>query len=471
MKVIPVILCGGVGTRLWPLSRRQYPKQFLPLFDKQSLFNLTLSRIKRLQDLTVDRLTLLSPIIITNENHRFLVSSALNDMDMQADIILEPMGKNTAISLTLAALYAKENYRDCVLVVLPADHFFDDNEKFIDAVLQSVIKAENDAFSIIGIKSKDANTAYGYIKANSNQVMQFIEKPSKKDAEIYVQKGYFWNMGIVCTKASYWLSAIDFYQPQIYELSVLAWQDKKVDNLFIRPCEQEFLDIPEVSIDYAVLEKCPKDNKFVICFNEYQGMWSDLGSWDAILQMLGDDDGNAFLAQTMSYDTKNSLTYSDKPVVMLGVDDVMLIDTPDVLLLCHQSKAQFVKNIMDDLQKTHANLLENHRKVYRPWGWYDSIETSERFKVKRICVNPKASLSLQKHYHRSEHWVVVKGTALVNCDNQEMLVGENQSVYIPLGAIHRLSNPGIIPLEMIEVQSGSYLEEDDIVRFDDVYGR
>lgn len=470
-KIVPIILCGGVGTRLWPLSRSRHPKQFLKIFGNFSLFEQTLLRIRSIQEAKSLGFDVLTPIVVTQENQRFLVSSAIKDVDIKADVILEPIGKDTAASLTLAALYAKQNYGDCVTVVLPADHFFDDNKLFVDSIIKAIIQATDYNFSILGTKAIFANTAYGYIKMDNERVVQFIEKPSKKDAETYVSLSYFWNMGIVCTSVAHWLSAIEYYQPIIFENSSLAWQNKTVDGDFIRPCKDYFNKIPKNSIDYAVLENCSQDNRFTLCMSEYKGIWSDLGSWDSVLDMFCDEEGNAFLAEVVSQETKNSLAYSHKPVVMLGVENVVVIDTPDVLLVCDKSKTQLIKQMTDEVKKINPRLLDDHRKAYRPWGWYDITDESERFKVKRIHVNPKSSLSLQKHYHRAEHWVVVKGTALVECDKKEVLVSENQSIYIPLGSIHRLSNPGIIPLEMIEVQSGSYLEEDDIVRFDDFYGR
>ena len=485
ITVVPVILCGGSGTRLWPLSRESYPKQFLKLAGEHSLFQQT---IIRLASLTQNKLRVEKPIIVTNESHRFLVLDQLHQIDHSAEIILEPVAKNTAPSLTLAALQANELYEDAVLIVLPADHAINDNDDFCSTLNNAVsaVTANKIKIATLGVKPSYAETGYGYIECQTDstefsyhKIARFVEKPNLKLAQQYTeQSNFYWNSGVFIVKSQFWLTAIEKFDNDIYAGVSSAWQSKKLDLPFIRPNAELFKAIPSNSIDYAVIEPCTnsiKDDHQLGMF-ELTTAWSDLGTWQAVNDYQktdnADNDDNVWLGDVIGIDTSNCYVHTEQRLVsLLGVEDLIVVDTDDALLIAHKSHSQDVKKIVNQLNEDKRVEANTHRRVYRPWGWYQSIDECERFKVKRICVQPKASLSLQKHHHRAEHWVVVKGTAEVLCDDQTMLLSENQSTYIPLGAVHRLSNPGSIPLEMIEVQSGSYLEEDDIIRLEDNYGR
>lgn len=476
--ITPVILCGGSGTRLWPLSRKGFPKQFLTIFGENSLFQLSAQRALNLKNQNIDSNPL---IVVSNEEHRFLVSEQLRELDVSSSLsILEPEGRNTAPALTLAALAALENNTDPVLVVTPADQTITDNSRFESAMLEAVQEAANDKIVILGIQPDYPHTGYGYIKCkpsnesnSSKNVEAFVEKPDKITAESYLKEGtYYWNAGIFIVKASRWLEAIKYFRPDISSRSESAWNRKKIDSSFIRPEKNEFIKIPSDSIDYSVIEKCP-GSKFELKMVCLDAGWSDLGSWDAVWESSPKDDkNNSFSGDVIASGSKNTLAYSTSRLVSLvGVDNLCVIETPDAVMISDMSKCQDIKNIVRSLEEQQREELGFHRKVHRPWGWYDSIDAEDRFKVKRIQVKPKSSLSLQMHHHRAEHWIVVKGTAEIICDDKKTLLSENQSTYIPLGSKHRLINPGTIPLEIIEVQSGSYLGEDDIVRFDDNYGR
>lgn len=482
--VVPVILCGGSGTRLWPLSRESYPKQFLKLAGAHSLFQQTLLRIK---SLTQADLTIQEPIIVTNEAHRFLVLDQLHQIDQSAEIILEPVGKNTAPSLTLAALKATELYENGVLIVLPADHAINDNDDFCSTLNNAVsaVTANKIKIGTLGIKPTYAETGYGYIEcqiesteSSYHKIARFVEKPNLKLAQQYIeQSNFYWNSGVFIIKSQFWLTAIEKFDSDIFEGTASAWYNKKLDTPFIRPNADLFQAIPSNSIDYTVIEPCTStDSNYQLGMFELASGWSDLGTWEAVSDYQktdnADTDGNVWLGDVIGIDTANCYVHAEQRLIsLLGVDDLIIVDTDDAILIANKSRSQDVKKIVSQLKKDKRVEATTHQKVHRPWGWYQSIDESERFKVKRICVKPKASLSLQKHHHRAEHWVVVKGTAEVLCGEQTMLLSENQSTYIPLGAVHRLSNPGSIPLEMIEVQSGSYLEEDDIIRLEDDYGR
>ena len=483
--VIPVILCGGSGTRLWPLSRESYPKQFLKLAGEHSLFQQTLLRLKSLNQVNM---TVQAPIIVTNEAHRFLVLDQLHQIDQSATIILEPIAKNTAPSLTLAALQANELYDNAVLVVLPADHTISNDDDFcatLTAAISAVIAADI-VIATLGVTPTYAETGYGYIecqtvdtKLNYHKVARFVEKPNLQRAQAYIeQSNFYWNSGVFIVKSQFWLAAIEKFDNDIYIGVASAWQTKKLDTPFIRPNAELFIAIASNSIDYAVIEPCTTSTEvnYELGMFKLANGWSDLGTWQAVSDYQSTDnantDNNVWLGDVIGIDTSNCYVHAEQRLVsLLGVEDLIVVDTDDALLIAHKSHSQDVKKIVNKLNKDKRVEANTHRRVYRPWGWYQSIDECERFKVKRICVQPKASLSLQKHHHRAEHWVVVKGTAEVLCDDKTMLLSENQSTYIPLGAVHRLSNPGNIPLEMIEVQSGSYLEEDDIIRLEDNYGR
>lgn len=470
LNVIPVILAGGVGTRLWPVSRESNPKQFLSLADSQySLFQQTVLRAMLLKHST-------EPIIVGNELHRFLILDQLHQVKQNAQIILESSPKNTAPSLTLSALCAVEQYSDAILLVMPADHVIESEQKFqktIEIAVQQVLQ-NVELIVTLGVVPHKAETGYGYIQyecatADYYQVKQFVEKPDSQTAEKYLDQGnYLWNAGIFILKASTWLKAIAQYDLSISEHCQKSWLEKSYDVPFIRPEKSYFEQIVGNSIDYAVIEHCPNE-QFNVQVVPLDAGWNDLGSWQAVAEQSITQQGQS--DKQIVIDSTDCLVYSDRLVALVGVKDLIVVETSDAILVVDKHSSQKVKNVVEQLHTQGRNEHLIHRKVHRPWGWYDSIEQAERFKVKRICVKPKASLSLQKHYHRAEHWIVVKGTAEVQCGDKTMILTENQSTYIPLGEIHRLSNPGYIPLEIIEIQTGSYLEEDDIVRFADDYGR
>jgi mannose-1-phosphate guanylyltransferase/mannose-6-phosphate isomerase len=474
----PVILCGGSGTRLWPLSRSGFPKQFLCLTGDDSLFQ---QAAKRLRVLGEQGDVVSEPIIICHEDHRFLAQEQLREAGIGLGAaLLEPVGRNTAPALTMAALHAIELGLDPILVVTPADQTVTDSEAFTFAMHQAIKSAEAGGIVILGIQPDRPETGYGYIKAISgvtrgavSQVEKFVEKPDSKTAQHYLAEGgYYWNAGMFVLKASVWIKALKEFRPDIANATQTAWQSKTSDAKFVRPGKEEFAAVPSESIDYAVMEHCP-GSPFAIHMVALDAGWSDLGAWDAVWGVLPKDaQGNAHVGDVLLTDSHNSLVQAtSRLVTLVGVRDLVVIETPDAVMVADKTRSQEVKHIVAALQKNGREEHTLHRKVHRPWGWYDSIDEAERFKVKRIMVKPGASLSLQKHHHRAEHWIVVKGTAEITNGDKVMLLTENQSTYIPLGEVHRLANPGSIPLEIIEVQSGSYLGEDDIVRFEDTYGR
>jgi mannose-1-phosphate guanylyltransferase / mannose-6-phosphate isomerase len=486
IQVTPVILCGGSGSRLWPLSRAGFPKQFLSLTGDDSLFQLA---SKRLSGLGAPDIVLSAPIIVTGEEHRFLAAEQLREVGIALGVaLLEPVGRNTAPALTLAALAALEQGEDPVLVVTPADQSVSDTSAFTAAMQTSIRAAQTGTIVILGITPTHPETGYGYIQTEDSRswhsvanvpvsVQAFIEKPNAATAQKFLEEGrYFWNSGLFVIKASVWLHALDHMCPDIAQATRFAWAsrsaDRYTDGAFIRPGRAEFAAISSQSIDYAVMEHCP-DSAFPIQMVPLDAGWSDLGAWDAVWNVLPKDgNGNANVGDVLTTDSRNTLVHaSSRLVTLVGVSNLVVIETADAVLVADKTRSQDVKHIVAQLQNTKREEQTLHRKVYRPWGWYDSIDEGVRFKVKRIQVKPKASLSLQKHNHRSEHWIVVKGTAEITNGDKTILLTENQSIYIPLGEVHRLANPGNIPLEIIEVQSGSYLGEDDIVRFEDTYGR
>jgi mannose-1-phosphate guanylyltransferase / mannose-6-phosphate isomerase len=479
--VQPVILCGGSGTRLWPLSRAGFPKQFLCLTGTESLFQ---QAARRLMGIAADNIRVARPLIVTGEEHRFLATEQLREVGIEMSAaLLEPVGRNTAPALTLAALAAWSDGQDPVMVVTPADQTVANVAVFTQAMQQAVGAAANGGIVILGIPPDAPETGYGYIQVNGAasqrvaNVRRFVEKPGAATARQYLAEGgYFWNAGMFVLKASVWLKALEQFRPDILQATMQAWEKRSTDENpatpFVRPGKAEFTAIPSESIDYAVMEHCP-GSQHPIKMVPLDAGWSDLGAWDAVWNALPKDhEGNAHVGDVLATDCRHTLVHATSRLVgLVGVENLIVVETPDAVLVAERSRSQAVKHIVDVLrqQKREEHFL--HRKVHRPWGWYDTIDEGGRFKVKRIQVKPGASLSLQKHHHRAEHWVVVKGTAEITCGDKKLLLTENQSTYIPLGEMHRLANPGAIPLEIIEVQSGSYLGEDDIVRFEDHYGR
>jgi mannose-1-phosphate guanylyltransferase/mannose-6-phosphate isomerase len=480
IQVAPVILCGGSGTRLWPLSRTGFPKQFLCLTGKESLFQQAALRLARLGSTEME---VSSPCIVLGEDHRFMASEQLREVGIElGQALLEPVGRNTAPALTLAALAATEDGNDPVLVVTPADQTIADSDSFTEAMRRAVAEALGGGIVILGVCPDRPETGYGYIQAGAVSlgtsrgalpVQRFVEKPELQTAQMFLSEGgYYWNAGMFVFRASVWLEALERFRPDILQACRRAWTARGTDGRFVRPGRTEFEAIPAESVDYAVMEHCP-GSELSIRMVPMDAGWSDLGSWDAVWSVLAEDgDGNAHQGDVLSIDSRNTLVLATSRLVSLvGVADLIVIETPDAVLVADRTRSQEVKHIVGQLQTRKRLEHTLHRKVHRPWGWYDSIDEGGRFKVKRIQVKPKASLSLQMHHHRAEHWIVVTGTAEITIGDKVLILTENQSTYIPLGEVHRLSNPGTIPLEIIEVQSGSYLGEDDIVRFEDTYGR
>jgi len=477
----PVILCGGSGTRLWPLSRSGFPKQFLCLTGAESLFQ---QAAKRLVGLVSADLLVAKPMIVAGEEHRFLAAEQLREAGIELGAaLLEPVGRNTAPALTLAALAAQSDGLDPVMVVTPADQTVGNTEAFTQAMQEAVREASNGCIVILGITPDSPETGYGYIQAAAEAkepamlVQRFVEKPNAATAQQYLAEGsYYWNAGMFVLKASIWLKALEQFRPDILHAIAKAWEHRSTDanptTPFVRLGKAEFSAIPSESIDYAVMERCP-GSEYPIKMVPLDAGWSDLGAWDAVWSVLPKDaQGNAHVGDVLATDSSNTLVHAtSRLVALVGVQNLVVVETPDAVLVADRSRSQDVKHIVNALQQQKREEHTLHRKVHRPWGWYDSVDEAGRFKVKRIQVKPGASLSLQKHHHRAEHWVVVNGTAEITCGDKRLLLTENQSTYIPLGEVHRLANPGTIPLEIIEVQSGSYLGEDDIVRFEDTYGR
>ncbi len=473
--MIPVILSGGSGTRLWPLSRANKPKQFLSLVNEKSMLQNTLLRLRGLEQLA-------PPIVVCNEDHRFMVAEQLRELKIgDACIMLEPVGRNTAPAIAIAAIQAmqlQQQQQDPVLLVLAADHVIQDIPAFQQAVMEAQLAAEAGKLVTFGIVPVSAHTGYGYIRhsqqnidqiPNTYQVTEFKEKPDRKTAEHYLASGeYCWNSGMFMFKASSLLAELEKFAPEIVKACRLAVTTASQDLDFVRVDNEAFSTSPADSLDYAVLEK--SDNTVMVPLN---AGWSDVGSYDALWDVMAKDaEGNACRGDVMLEATRNSyINAEEKLVAVIGLDNVIVVETKDAVLVANKNDIQQVKSIVQRLQSYGRSEVDLHREVFRPWGKYDSVDQGKRYQVKHITVKPGAKLSVQKHHHRAEHWVVVSGTALVRNGDEEFMVTENESTFIPIGVVHSLENPGKIPLELIEVQSGSYLGEDDIVRFADKYGR
>lgn len=476
----PVILSGGSGTRLWPLSREKYPKQLLPLFGQDSMLQATIRRVDGIAGVQ-----LAAPMVVCNEEYRFVIAEQLRKMDKEGVILLEPVGRNTAPALTLAAFEAVRNGDDPILLVMPADHVIVDVAAFQAAVCHGAKLADAGKVVTFGITPDCPETGYGYIQAgealdesptSACKIARFVEKPNQDTAQAYIDSGDFlWNSGLFMMRASVWLTAMQQCRADIYGTCLAAWQVEQLDGNFVRVGKAEFEQCPSDSIDYAVMERIAAGdiNLPTAVVIPLAAGWSDVGAWDSLWHALPKNaDGNVAQGDVLLNDCVDTLVMSSgRLIACIGVSDLVVVETPDAVLVAHRSKAQDVKKVVDALKSQGRSEGLLHRKVYRPWGWYDSVDFGERFQVKRMMVKPGAKLSLQLHHHRAEHWVVVKGTAKVTRGDTSYLVAENESTYIPLGTQHRLENAGKIPLEIIEVQSGGYLGEDDIVRFDDHYGR
>ncbi len=463
MSICPVIMAGGSGTRLWPLSRAAHPKQFLRLHGEDTMLQAT---VKRLSGLDIQ-----ASITICNEEHRFFVAEQLREIDKLGSIILEPVGRNTAPAIALAALTAKD---DPLLLVLAADHVIQDEAAFREAVIRAIPLAEAGKLVTFGIVPSAPHTGYGYIQRGKDlgegfEVDAFVEKPSSDVAQDYFSSGdYYWNSGMFLFRASNYLEELKKFRPDILEQCQGSVVDVKTDLDFLRIDKDMFESCPAESVDYAVMEKT--SHAVVVPMD---AGWSDIGSWTSLWDISEkDSEGNSTNGDVILHDTHNSYVRSDdKLVAVIGVDDLIVVSTKDALMVAHKDSVQDVKMITESLKIQARSEWQLSREVYRPWGKYDSIDSGERYQAKRITVKPGAKLSVQMHHHRAEHWVVVSGTALVTNGDKTFLLSENESTYIPVGVVHALENPGKVELDLIEVQSGSYLGEDDIVRFDDIYGR
>lgn len=466
--IFPVIMAGGSGSRLWPLSRELNPKQFLKLCGDATLLQQTLARL--------DGLAITTPVIICNEEHRFLVAEQLRQSAIKnASILLEPIGRNTAPAIALAALQATAMGEDPVLLVLAADHFISDPAAFLAAINNAEQLALQDKLVTFGIVPTQPEIGYGYIQRGNElvnggyTVARFVEKPDLATAQAYLEsKEYYWNSGMFMFKASAYLKSLEEFCPDILTACEKAMQGASTDLDFVRVDAQAFSACPAQSIDYAVMEKT--HNAAVIPLD---AGWSDIGSWSALWAVgVKDKHDNVLKGDILAFDTANSLIYSENRLVAtVGIDNLVVVETKDAVLVASRERVQDVKKIVAKIKDDGRYEHMNHREVYRPWGMYDLVDKGERYQVKRITVKSGAKLSVQMHHHRAEHWIIVSGTARVTIGDTTQLVTENQSIYIPVGAIHCLENPGKIPLELIEVQSGTYLGEDDIVRFKDYYGR
>ncbi|MCL4153605.1 UNVERIFIED_CONTAM: hypothetical protein GTU68_035673 [Idotea baltica] len=467
-KIIPAVMCGGVGSRLWPMSRALYPKQLLPLLSEQTMLQETVARV-------TDNARFAPPVMLCNADHRFLIAAQLQEAGVEhGGIILEPAGRNTAPAVALAALHADAPH--ALLLVLAADHMIGKPEAFRAAIDQASVAALDGHLVTFGIEPTHPSTGYGYIRMGSAEIApgvqavdQFVEKPDQTKAEGFLADGgYRWNAGMFLFRADRYLEELERHAPDILASCREAMAGAQTDLDFIRPAEAAFLACRSDSIDYAVMEKSDRAAVAPCDLG-----WSDIGSWTQLWEVGAKDAAeNVSIGDTMLQDTAGCYIRSDdKLIATVGVEDLVIVSTPDAMLVAHKDRAQDVKQIVDRLKSEGREEHNTGQRCYRPWGFYEGIHIGDRHQVKHICVNPGAALSLQMHHHRAEHWVVVRGTARVTRDDEIMLLSENESTYIPLGATHRLENPGKVPLSMVEVQSGSYLGEDDIVRFEDVYNR
>ncbi len=464
----PVLLSGGVGSRLWPVSRETHPKQFLPLAGELSMLQETLQRTSGLEET--------APLVVCNEEHRFMVAEQLRQVDLEAGaLILEPQGRNTAPAVALAALKAMESDPEALLLVLPADHLIQDVSAFVEAVGKAVTPAQEGRLMTFGVVPASAETGYGYIKCGASlgaelyELERFVEKPDAATAQAYLDSGnYLWNSGMFLLRAATYLEQLQRFAPEILEFCRKAMEGASVDLDFVRPDAQAFDQCPSDSIDYAVMERTELGGVVSLDCG-----WSDVGAWSALWDVAERDaDGNVCKGDVMLDNCRDSYFRSDSRLVTAtGVDNLVVVETADAVLVADRARVQDVKRIVNRLKEQERPEASLHRRVYRPWGSYESLVVADRFQVKRIVVNPGQTLSLQMHHHRAEHWIIVHGTAEVTCEDKVFMLGEDESTYIPLGHKHRLANPGRIPLELIEVQSGAYLGEDDIVRFEDEYGR
>lgn len=472
MNIYPVILCGGSGTRLWPMSRGAFPKQYLKLTSDKTLVQQTALRLHGMRGIS-------APVVITGNDHRFLVAQQLREVGVvPSSIVLEPAPRNTAPAVAVAALLAIQQSPDALLLVLPSDHVVQQEAAFANLAAIAAQVASGDLLVTFGVQPTEPHIGYGYIRsgaplAGGDQVFKvdaFVEKPDLTTAGRFIQEGnYYWNSGMFMMKAATYMDELRNHEPEIARFAEQAVEKAAHDDDFVRLDSVSFVKCPSMSVDYAVMEKT---NRAAVIVATDLG-WSDIGSWTALAALAKPDEhGNAFVGDVMTEDvTKSYIRADHRMVAAIGLDDIVIVETADAVLVAHRDKVQDVKKIVERLNASGRDESVTHRRVVRPWGSYEEIDQGARFQVKRIVVNPGAQLSLQMHHHRAEHWIVVKGTALVTNGDTESMLTENQSTYIPLGVAHRLRNPGKIPLELIEVQSGAYLGEDDIVRFEDVYGR
>jgi len=468
-RLIPVIMCGGAGTRLWPVSRESMPKQFVALVGERSTFQQVLARIGN--DPLFDR-----PIIITNSDFRFVVAEQMRECAVEGDIVLEPLRRDSAMAVAIAAVLATKRDPAATLLVLAADHIVRDHEAFSRACREAVFAAADGRIVTFGINPTFAATNYGYIRPGAalngsavRTVESFVEKPDAATAGRYIADRYLWNSGNFVFRADIMLNELVQFEPDIAKAAEAAVDGMTRDLDFLRLPTEAFAGAPKKSIDYAVMERT--DRAAVV---PVDCGWSDIGSWSAVWDVLGHDtDGNTSSGSVAFLDSHNSLAYSDETIftAVVGLDNVIVVTTPDAVLVTSREKSEQVKDLVEKLKAQNREQAITHLRVYRPWGYYQGVDTGSRYQVKRIVVKPNAMLSLQKHFHRSEHWVVVRGTAEVTIGSEIRTIHENESTYIPIGSVHRLANPGKIPLELIEVQAGSYLGEDDIVRINDRYGR
>jgi mannose-1-phosphate guanylyltransferase/mannose-6-phosphate isomerase len=467
--LVPVILCGGSGTRLWPLSRETYPKQFLRLLGQESLLQQTMLRLKGIESLG-------PALLVCNESSRFVAAEQLREIGIDdARILLEPMRRNTAPAIAAAALHALSEHEDPLLLVLPSDHVIKNHDAFCTAIHFAREAANQGDLVTFGITPESPETGYGYIRAASSEtrsalpVLEFVEKPNRATAEQYVASGnYYWNSGMFLFRASRYLEELSRYQPEIVAASRNAVAQAKKDFDFIRLDTASYAASPDVAIDYAVMERTDRASMVPLAAD-----WSDIGSWASVWEASDKDaDNNAMHGDVMLQDCEDCLIHgTTRLVTAVGLRNIAIIETADAILIMNTERAQDTKHVVAKLLKTQRSEATQHREIFRPWGSYDSIGTGDRFQVKRITVKQGAKLSLQMHHHRAEHWVVVSGTAKITNGDKEYLLTENQSTYIPVGVVHSLENPGKVPLELIEIQSGGYLGEDDIVRLQDRYGR